>query len=209
MCAELIVADAPGALERATILLRQGGLVALPTDTVYGVAAHGLQPAAIARLCEAKGRPIDKGIVLLVASTNQVRQVAVDIPDSVWRLGERYWPGALTLVLKRAPFVPDVLSATGETIAVRIPNHPIALALIATTGAALAVSSANRSGNPDSVSVRDVVRELGDFIDLILDGGDCPGGIPSTVLDLTVIPPTVLRQGPISKEDINELLQSR
>jgi L-threonylcarbamoyladenylate synthase len=206
MSAELVAADAPGAVERAVALLDQGGLVAFPTDTVYGVAAHGFQPAAIARLYEVKGRQAGKAIALLVAATDQVRQVARDVPASAWRLGERYWPGALTLVLKRAPSVPDVLSAGGETIAVRMPNHPVALAVIAAAGTPLAVTSANRSGNPDPVSAQNVVRELGDAIDLILDGGTCPGGIPSTVLDLTANPPAIVRQGPIRREDIDQLL---
>jgi L-threonylcarbamoyladenylate synthase len=172
------------------------------------VAAHGFQSAAIARLFEAKGRPSSKAIALLVTGVDQVRQVARDIPAVAWRLGERFWPGALTLVLKRAPSVPDVLSAGGETVAVRVPNHPVALALIAATGAPLAATSANRSGNPDPVSAQDVTRELGDAIDLILDGGVCSGGVPSTVLDLTAEPPAIVRYGPIPKEDIDQLADS-
>ncbi len=207
MRAEVIPVYAPGAVERAAGLLRAGKLVAFPTDTVYGIAAHGFEPAAIGRLYQAKGRPPGKAIALLVSDLDQVRAVARDVPAGAWRLCERYWPGALTVVLRRAASVSDVLSAGGETVAVRMPDHRVALALVTATGAPLAATSANRSGNPDPVSAADVVRELGEAVDLILDGGTAPGGVPSTVVDLTVDPPVIVRPGPIAAEDVEALLR--
>ncbi|MBC8249031.1 MAG: threonylcarbamoyl-AMP synthase, partial [Anaerolineales bacterium] len=126
--------------------------------------------------------------------------------ETAWLLAERFWPGGLTLVLPKKANVPDVVSAGGSTVAVRVPDHPVALALIAALGAPLAATSANLSGRPSPVTAQEVETELGGRIELILDGGRCPGGIPSTVLDLTTEPPTILRAGAIAVEEIKALL---
>ncbi len=201
-------AESPEALERALQVLRQGGLVCFPTDTVYGVGAHGFQEEAIRRIYQAKERPLEKAIALLLASEGQVEQVSPGLTPVGRRLAERYWPGPLTLVLPRRPEVPSILSPRRATIAVRIPDHPITLRLIRMLGAPLAATSANRSGHPDPITAEDVVRELGDRVDLILDGGRCPGGVASTVVDLTTDPPQILRPGPISEDELAEMLRT-
>lgn len=199
-------ADLPSALPEAIKLLGGGGLVAFPTDTVYGVAAHAFFPQAVARLYAAKERPRERAIPLLLAKNEDLPLVARNIPPIAWPLIERFWPGGLTLVLFRTPAVPEIVCAGGETVAVRVPDHRLALALIEGTGAPLATTSANLSGRPEPVTADEISRQLGARIDLILDGGPSPGGIPSTVVDLTVSPPTVLRKGAIAIERLAELI---
>ena len=202
----VLSADSDEALARAVEVLARGGLVAFPTDTVYGVGAHGLDPQAILRLYYAKQRPRSKPIALLIADEEQLNHVVQAVPPKAARLAARFWPGPLTLVFPKHARVPDVLTAGGDAVAVRMPDHPVTLRLIRMLGAPLAASSANRSGHPDPVTAEEVVRELGEEVDLVLDGGRCPGGVPSTVVDLTVDPPVVLRVGPISEEDIARVL---
>jgi len=180
--------------------------VAFPTDTVYGVGAHGFSSEAIERLYIAKERPREKAIPLLIARREDLFLVSRDVPEIAWRLIERFWPGGLTLVLPKAPGLPDVLCVSGDSVAVRMPDHPIALALIEAAGVPLATTSANISSHPSPVMAEEVQQELGGRIELILDGGRCPGGMPSTVLDLTTEPPTILRLGPVSREEIEGLL---
>ena len=206
MKTEVLKAVDKAAIERAARILKRGGLVAFPTDTVYGVGAHGFSSEAIEKIYIAKKRPREKAIPLLIAKAEDLSLVTEDVPEIAWRLIERFWPGGLTLVLPKAPRLPDVLCAGGDSVAVRMPNHPIALALIEAEGAPLAATSANISGHPSPVTAEEVQRELGGRIELILDGGRCPGGIPSTVLDLTTEPPTILRLGPVSREEIETLL---
>lgn len=190
------------AINRATELLLAGQLVVFPTDTVYGVGAHGLQAEAVERLYQAKGRPTDKPIAFLLASADDVQRVARDIPDAAWLLAQRFWPGGLSLVLSKRDVVPATVTAGGPSVAVRVPDHPVTQALIVALGAPLAATSANLSGHPDAVTADEVLCELGDRVALILDGGRCPGGVPSTVVDLTVSPPAILRRGAIPKQDI-------
>lgn len=203
----IISTDDPAAIPLAVDTLRRGGLVAFPTDTVYGVGAHGFLPAAIQRLYEVKGRPHTKAIPLLIADEPQMQQVARMVPPKATNLIRQFWPGALTLVVWKSDLLPAELTGSGPTVAVRLPDHPVARALIRATGVPLATTSANRSGHPDSITAADVERELGATVDLILDGGACPGGTPSTVVDLTVEPPAVLRAGPISEQDIRAVLE--
>lgn len=198
--------DLPSALPEAIKLLKSGSLVAFPTDTVYGVAAHAFLPQAVARLYVAKERPRERAIPLLLAKSGDLPLVARDIPEIAWLLIERFWPGGLTLVLFRKTIVPEIVCAGGETVAVRVPDHRLALALIEGTGAPLATTSANLSGRPEPVTAREVCQQLGARIDLILDGGPSPGGIPSTVVDLSVSPPAVLRKGAIAPERLAELI---
>jgi L-threonylcarbamoyladenylate synthase len=196
----------PNHIAQAIQVLQEGGIVAFPTDTVYGVGAHGLLPAAVERLYLAKRRPRDKAIPLLVVGVEALSQVAIEIPDIAYALAERFWPGALTLVLRRAAQVPDVVTSGGDTVAVRAPDHPVTQALIAALGAPLAATSANLSGQPAPDAPEGVLAQLDGRIGLLLDGGTCPGGVASTVLDLTVSPPVVLRVGGLSVEQLADML---
>jgi L-threonylcarbamoyladenylate synthase len=200
MNTRLIGAAHPGAINEASRVLQDGELVAFPTDTVYGVGAHAFQPAAVEKIYQAKGRPSTRPIPLLLASASDMTSVALEVPRLAWLLAERFWPGGLTLVLKAAPHLPQAVIAGGSTVAVRQPDHQVPLALIASIGAPLAATSANRSGDPDPLTAAEVEGYLAGRIALILDGGPCQKGVPSTVLDLTVTPPRVLRQGAIHPE---------
>jgi L-threonylcarbamoyladenylate synthase len=197
---------ATGALDLAVEILASGGLVAFPTDTVYGVGAHALLPRAVQRLYSVKGRPKDQPIPLLLEDAAAMRAVCLDIPPLAWELADRFWPGALSLVLRRAPIVPDAVTAGGTTVAVRVPDHTLVNALCRRLKAPLAATSANLHGQPDPVTAEDVRANLVGRIPLILDDGPCSGTVPSTLLDLTVTPPAVLRAGPISSEQLAEFL---
>jgi L-threonylcarbamoyladenylate synthase len=194
------------AIAVAARILAEGGLVAFPTDTVYGVGAHAFQPDAVERIYTAKIRSRDKAIPILLAQADDLVLVAEGITETAWLLAERFWPGGLTLVLPKKANVPDVVSAGGPTVAVRVPDHPVPLALIAALGAPLAATSANLSGHPSPVTAQEVQAELGGRIELILNGGRCPGGIPSTVLDVTTDPPAILRTGAISVQETETAL---
>lgn len=199
---ELLSVSDPAALARAAALLRGGELVAFPTDTVYGVGAVAWDGAAVARLYVAKLRAADKAIPILLADPADLALVAVAPSPAAMRLARRFWPGPLTLVVPKAAAVPDEVTAGGETVAVRVPDHPAARALIRLAGAPLATTSANLSGRPSPVTAQEVAAQLADRVPLILDGGPCPGGLPSTVVDATGPTPRVLRPGPISLEQI-------
>ncbi|MFH1927534.1 MAG: L-threonylcarbamoyladenylate synthase [Chloroflexota bacterium] len=193
-------------LEEAAGILRAGGLVVIPTDTVYGVAGNAYLPEAVERIYHVKERPKDKAIPLLLADSEQVQEVASDIPPEACRLMEAFWPGGLTIILPKSPRLPDVVSAGGATVALRTPDHPFVLALIRALGAPLAVTSANVSGHPPATTANEAVDELRGRVALIVDGGMCSGGVPSTVLDLTVSPPRVLREGAVSLGEIWRVL---
>ena len=194
------------AIRRAIQVLKGGGLVAFPTDTVYGVGAHVFMPEAVEKLYTAKIRPRDKAIPILLAGVEDLALVAEEIPEVAWELMERFWPGGLTLVLPKKAAVPDMVTAGQPNVAVRVPDHPVPRALIEGLGAPLAATSANLSGHPSPVTAEEVRAELGGRIELVLDGGRCPGGIPSTVLDLTADPPAILRQGAVAAEEIKAIL---
>jgi L-threonylcarbamoyladenylate synthase len=196
----VVPASEPGAIEAAVEVLQGGEVIALPTDTVYGIGAHGFVAAAIEQLYEIKGRDRLKAIALLIASAEDVQRVAVRVPEIAWRLAERFWPGALTLVLPRAPAVLDVLTGGGDSVAVRMPDHAVALALIRALGAPLAATSANRSGQREAHTAEEVLAALGARVPFVLDGGRCPGGVASTVVDVTVTPPVIRRPGPLDRE---------
>ena len=193
-------------LEEAAGILRAGGLVVIPTDTVYGVAGNAYLPEAVERIYHVKERPKDKAIPLLLADSEQVQDVASDIPPEACRLMEAFWPGGLTIILPKSPRLPDVVTAGGATVALRMPDHPFVLALIRALGAPLAVTSANVSGHPPATTAREALHELGGRVALMVDGGMCSGGVPSTVLDLTVSPPWVLREGAVSLGEIWRVL---
>lgn len=194
------------ALDKAAQVLHEGGLVAFPTDTVYGVGALVFREDAVERLFTAKIRDRSKAIPVLLANVRALHRIAKRVPPAAWQLAGAFWPGALSLVLEKSAFVPDAVTAGGPTVAVRVPDHPLALALIERVGSPLATTSANLSGQPSSVTADEVEASLGDSVDLILDGGRCPGGVASTVLDLTVTPPRIVRPGPIRWEDLAPLL---
>ena len=195
-------AEAPNALQQAAEALRRGGLVAFPTDTVYGVGVHAFLLEAVARLYQVKERPADRAIPLLLPDAEAMQSVCTDIPPLAWRLAERFWPGALSLVLRRAQVVPDAVTGGGSTVAVRVPDHMLVRDLCRRVGAPLAATSANRHGQPAPVTAAEVWEALGGRISLILDGGPCPRGAASTVLDLTVSPPLILRSGPVTAEQL-------
>jgi L-threonylcarbamoyladenylate synthase len=191
-----------GSLEIAVDILRRGGVIAFPTDTVYGVGAHAFLPEAVAQIYTVKERPAHMPVPILLPNADALLSVCTDIPAEAWRLSERFWPGGLSMVLRRSPAVPDVVVAGGRTVAVRVPDHTLILKLCERLVAPLAATSANRHGEPAPVTPEEVERRLGGRIGLILDGGSCHGGVPSTVLDLTVRPPKILRQGPITAEQL-------
>jgi L-threonylcarbamoyladenylate synthase len=204
-----LVAAVQDSIDRAAQALRAGKVVAFPTDTVYGIGAHGFQADAVTQLYDVKQRPHSKPIALLVSTPADLERVARVLPDTAQQLAERFWPGALTLIVPRSPDLPSVLTAGGDTVAVRMPDHPVALAVIAGAGAPVAATSANRSGGPDPITAEDVVRSLGGGVELVVDAGACPCGVPSTVLDTTTDPPTVRRLGPVSVADLAEVLGRR
>lgn len=186
---------------RAVEVLKAGGLVAFPTDTVYGLAALPWDLDAVARLYKVKQRPLDKPIPLLLSDAGQLGRVAALPPGfrrQSRRLMARFWPGGLTLVLPKTDVVPDVISH-GSTVAVRVPDLPLARDLIREAGGVLAVTSANISGQLSPITVQEVEEQLGGRIDLILDGGPSPGGVPSSILDCTVSPPALLRHGAVTE----------
>jgi L-threonylcarbamoyladenylate synthase len=192
----------PEAIAVAVEALRQGQLVAFPTDTVYGVGASAFLPTAVERLYVAKERPRSLAIPLLLSSAADVPLVAEDVPKMANLLMRRFWPGGLTLVLLRSAGVPDVVTAGGTTVAVRLPDHAVPRALAAGLGAPLAATSANLSGHKSPVTAQEVLNDLDGRVDVLLDGGPCPGGIESTILDLTRPELTLLREGAISWQQI-------
>ena len=200
-------ADDPEALAEAIVLLRAGQVVAFPTDTVYGIGAHAFIDGAVARLYAVKQRPPDKFIPLLLSDAGDLPQVCDAVPASAWKLARRFWPGALTLVVPKGAGIPPIVSA-GPGVAVRVPAHSVVPELIARLGVPLAATSANLSGGHSPVTAQEVLAQLGGRIPLILDGGLCPGGVPSTVYDLTVDPPQVQREGDISREALEACLRA-
>jgi L-threonylcarbamoyladenylate synthase len=189
-----------GAIMEAAAIIRAGGLVAFPTETVYGLGADGLNPAALRRIYAVKGRPPDNPLILHLASLDQLPLVAAGVPEAAYPLMRRFWPGALTLVLPKAPGVPDIATGGLATVAVRMPDHPVALALIREAGTPLAAPSGNRSGRPSPTTAQHVFDDLRGSVALILDGGPTAIGVESTVLDVTTAPPVLLRPGGIARE---------
>ncbi|MBI1915167.1 MAG: threonylcarbamoyl-AMP synthase [Planctomycetes bacterium] len=193
-------------IARAAEVLRRGGLVAFPTETVYGLGANALDAAAVRRIFEAKGRPANNPIIVHVAEVEQARQLVAVWPLVGERLAVRFWPGPLTLVLPRRDMVPDIVTAGGPTVAVRMPAHPVSLALIRAAGLPIAAPSANRSTQLSPTRAEHVLHAMQGRIDLLLDGGPTSGGLESTVLDLTSAPPRLLRLGLITRSEIEAII---
>jgi L-threonylcarbamoyladenylate synthase len=194
--------EAPGALELAVALIQRGEPVCFPTDTVYGIGVHALRSEAVEGLYRLKGRPADLPIPLLLPDVAAVTIACTDIPPTAWRLAARFWPGGLSLVLRRSAAVPDEVTSGGATVAVRVPDHYWVRELCRQLGAPVAATSANLHGKPSPVTANDVWDAFQGLIPLILDGGTCRGGVASTVLDLTVTPPAILRAGPVTAQQL-------
>jgi L-threonylcarbamoyladenylate synthase len=190
----------------AARVLCGGGLVAFPTETVYGLGANALDAAAVLRIFAAKGRPSNNPLIVHIAESAEARQVVADWPASTARLAERFWPGPLTLVLRKGEAVPDAVTAGGATVAVRVPAHPVAQALLRAAGVPIAAPSANRSTELSPTRAEHVLRGLDGRIEVLLDGGPTAGGIESTVLDMTAMPPRLLRPGLIGAAELEAVL---
>ncbi|MCK6395252.1 L-threonylcarbamoyladenylate synthase [Zoogloea sp.] len=196
-------------IPRAVALLRQGELVALPTETVYGLGADALNPAAVAKIFAAKGRPSDHPLIVHLADAEQIVDWARDIPREAIALARAFWPGPLTLILKKDEAVPDLVTGGQGTVGLRVPNHPVALELLRAFGGGVAAPSANRFGRISPTTAEHVRQELGDRVPLILEGGACQVGLESTILDLSRDVPVILRPGAIGVDDIARVIGRR
>lgn len=190
------------AIVEAAEIIKAGGLVAFPTETVYGLGANALDAAAVARIFTAKGRPPQNPLIVHIADRAMLAAMTADWPPLAAKLAARFWPGPLTLVVHKHPHVPEIVTAGGPTVAVRMPSHPVALALIRASQTPLAAPSANVSTQISATRAEHVLRGLAGRIDLLLDGGPTTGGLESTVLDVTVSPPRLLRPGLVAPADI-------
>jgi len=200
----IIPANSDEAIPRALETLKRGGLVAFPTDTVYGVGALAFDAAAVESIYVAKDRPVEKAIPILLGGPEDLDKVTASIPSIGAKLAVRFWPGPLTLVIPKHPNLPEVVSAT-PTVGVRVPDHPVARTLLTAAGP-MAVTSANISGQDSPKTAKEVSRQLNGRISLILDGGETPGGVPSTVVNCLGTEPVILREGPITLKDIQFIL---
>lgn len=203
MKTEVIPAGAPDAIEGAVRVLRAGGLVAFPTDTVYGVGALAFDEDVVQSIYAVKERPDDKAIPILLGDAIDLPKVALGLTEIARRLAEHFWPGPLTIVVRKQPALPEAVSAT-DTVGVRVPDHAVARQLLRSAGP-MAVTSANLSGRTSPRTADEVVQQLGGRINLIIDGGTTPGGVPSTVVDCTGSQPLILREGPITLENIRQI----
>jgi len=206
--AVIVTADENTIVE-AALLLKQGGLVALPTETVYGLGADASNPEAVKRIFTAKGRPENHPLIVHVGSVEQISDWAVNIPDVAWRLAKLFWPGPLTLILNKRPEVPLAVTGGQDTIALRMPDNPVALSLLKAFGGGIAAPSANRFKHISPTSAKHVLEELGSTVDLILDGGSCLLGVESTILDLSGESYRLLRPGHISVGELETLLKTK
>jgi L-threonylcarbamoyladenylate synthase len=186
-----------GSIARAAECLRAGGLVAFPTETVYGLGAHALDRRAVRRVFAAKERPANDPLIVHVAAIDDIAPLVIEIPPAARELAARFWPGPLTMVLRRSEFVPDEVTAGLDTVAIRVPSHPIAQALLRCARLPIAAPSANRFSRPSPTRAAHVLADLGDRIEMVLDGGPTSVGLESTVVDLAHQPPTVLRPGAV------------
>jgi L-threonylcarbamoyladenylate synthase len=196
----------PEAIARAAGILQNGGLVAFPTETVYGLGANALDPVAVARIFQAKGRPPQNPLIVHIADVKSVATLAATWPDAAARLAKQFWPGPLTLVVQKSAALPDVVTAEGSTVALRMPSHPVAQALLKAAKIPIAAPSANRSTLLSPTRAEHVLRGLDGRIDLLLDAGPTPGGLESTVLDVTTDPPRLLRPGLISPAELESVI---
>lgn len=192
-------------VRRASAVIKKGGLVAFPTETVYGLGADAFNPLAIAKIFESKGRPLYNPLIVHISDIEQLASVVTDIPDAAWPLINRFWPGPLTLIFHKKPTVPDIVTAGLSTVAVRMPAHPLAARLIRLSGTSIAAPSANLFGRTSATSVTHVLAQLQQICDAVIDGGACRIGLESTVLSFTDAIPRILRPGAVTQSDIEQL----
>ena len=193
-------------IQQAAAILRDGGLVGIPTETVYGLGANGLNPQAVARIFQAKGRPQDNPLILHIPSIDHLDRYCKGIPLTAYRLAERFWPGPLTMILARRDVVPDVVTAGLDTVGMRCPAHALCRAILRDADVPVAAPSGNTSGRPSPTSAAHMWEDMDGKIDAIVDGGPCAVGVESTIIDLTVMPPRLLRPGGVTLEDLRETL---
>jgi len=193
-------------IQRAAEIIRNGGLVAFPTETVYGLGADALNPLAVARIFEAKDRPSFDPLIVHVPGLSEAMKLASAIPEKARRLAAKFWPGPLTLVLPKVPSVPDIVTSGLPSVAIRVPDHPLALEFLWEVACPIAAPSANPFGRVSPTTAQHVRDGLGDRVDLILDGGPCRVGVESTILSFLSDPPVLLRPGGISLEDLQSVI---
>ena len=190
----------------AAEILRRGGLLGIPTETVYGLGANGLNPDAVGHIFAAKGRPQDNPLILHIPSADWLERYCVDIPDTAYALAERFWPGPLTMVLRRKRVVPDVVTAGLDTVGMRCPAHPVCRAILTAADVPVAAPSGNTSGRPSPTTAAGMLEDMDGKIDGIVDGGPCAVGVESTIIDLTCTPPRLLRPGGVTLEQLQDAL---
>ena len=195
-----------GQTEQAAAILRRGGLLGIPTETVYGLGANGLDGEAVARIFAAKGRPQDNPLILHIPSADWLERYCVDIPPAAYTLAERFWPGPLTMILRHRPIVPDAVTAGLDTVGMRCPAHPVCRAILAAAGVPVAAPSGNTSGRPSPTTAAGMLEDMDGKIDAIVDGGPCAVGVESTIVDLTETPPRLLRPGGVTLEELEAVL---
>ena len=202
----LYSASSPDDVAAVAAILRDGGIAALPTETVYGLAGNALDPETVAAIYAAKGRPSDNPLIVHVADAADLASIAREVPPAAHALAEQFWPGPLTIVLPRQPHVPDRVTAGRDTVAVRVPSHEAFRAVLRESGVPLAAPSANRAGSPSPTTAAHVLHDLDGRVPAVLDGGACDVGVESTVIDLTSTPARLLRPGGVSLEQLREVL---
>jgi L-threonylcarbamoyladenylate synthase len=193
-------------IREAANVIRKGGLVAFPTETVYGLGANALDETAVNKIFTAKGRPSDNPLIVHISDRKSLSAIVKSIPENALILMDKFWPGPLTIILKKSPGIPRIITAGLDSVAVRMPAHPIALALINESGLPVAAPSANISGRPSPTDASHVIEDLMGKVDIIIDGGSTSVGLESTVLDLTATPLTILRPGGVTKRRISDAL---
>lgn len=193
-------------LDEAATLLRDGRLVALPTETVYGLAANALDPKASKAIYAAKGRPSDNPLIVHVSDVSEIAPLVKQVPDALYQLAEKFWPGPMTVIMEKSNAIPDETSGGLDTVAIRMPSHPVAREIIRRAGVPLAAPSANLSGSPSPTCAQHCIDDLTGRVDAIVDGGACEVGVESTVLTLCTNPPAVLRPGAVTVEMLREIL---
>ncbi len=193
-------------INEAAEVLKRGGLLGIPTETVYGLGANGLCPEAVEAIFRAKGRPQDNPLILHIPDASWLEKWCKGIPPAAYQLAERFWPGPLTMILKRKSMVPDVVTAGLDTVGMRCPAHPLCRAILQAAGVPVAAPSGNTSGRPSPTSAADMLEDMEGKIDGIVDGGPCSVGVESTIVDLTVQPPRLLRPGGVTLEQLREVL---
>jgi L-threonylcarbamoyladenylate synthase len=197
----------PEQVDKGIAILKKGGLVVFPTDTVYGLGACFSNLSAVERVYRVKQRPRNMGLPLLLAEEAQISEVAEYVLPVAWLLVGRFLPGALTIVLPKSDAVPDIVTGGGKTVAIRIPAHPVPISLIKGIGSPMVGTSANVSGRPSSLTADEVYSQFGDEIDLVIDGSRCPGGKESTIVDATGEVPRVLREGAITRQELEQVCE--